>query len=280
MLGVELRVDDVRRHHRWCFVLQSFEGKEFKRFELGARLVDHRQLEVRIDMRVAVAGEVLDAAGHALAQRAAHPRAGQARDIVRVFAEASLGDDRVVRVVVDVEHRSEIPVEAEAAQPARHRFTDDLGERRVARGAERHRRRRLRQEGHANHRAALLVEADQGVLAHRLAQVGGELAHFGFAAEVPAEQAHRADVVLAQKRRLLGIEARALDVDHHKLTGMNVCPASAEYRIRSPEGIEPGLGRPGARIRELAHCVLVTFAKWRGRSGSKPRARASASTIG
>jgi hypothetical protein len=38
------------------------------------------------------------------------------------------------------------------------------------------------------------------MFAHRVAQVGGEPAHLGFAAKVAAEQANSADVVLAQER--------------------------------------------------------------------------------
>jgi hypothetical protein len=39
-----------------------------------------------------------------------------------------------------------------------------------------------------------------------------------FAAEVAAEQADGADVVLAQERGLRSVERSALDVDHHELT--------------------------------------------------------------
>ena len=251
MIGVELRVDDVGRHHRRRFVLQRRERQELEGFELGARLVDHRQGQVRVDMGVAVPREMLDAAGDAATQRTAHPGPGQPRDLVRVHGETALGDHRVGRVVVDIEHGRKVPVEAEARHRARHRFADLLAERRVAGGAERHRGRRLRHEGGAHDRSALLVEADQCVLAHHVAQIGGEPAHLGFAAEVAAKQADGADLLVAQKGRLLGIEALALDVDHDQLTG-----------------------------RECTHCVLVTLFRWRGRSGSKPRARASASTIG
>ncbi len=251
VIGVEPRVDDVCGHHRRRLVAQRTERHELERLQLGQRLVDDRQVEMRIDVRVAVAREVLHAAGDAGPHRAAHPGAGQPRDVGRVFGKAALGDDRVRRVVVDVEHRREIPVEAHARKAAPDRLADRFGERHVAAGAERHRRRRVRQEAGAHERAAFLIDADQRALAHRLAQVGGEAAHLGLVAQVAAEQAHRADAVLAQERRLRGIEHRALDVDHHQPTRVN-----------------------------HAQWVLVTLARWRGRSGSKPRRRASASTIG
>ncbi len=226
MLRVDLRVDDVGRHHgrrRGRVTLRMRERAEraqLERLELGDRLVDRRQRVVRIHVGVAVAGEVLDAAGHAFAQRAAHPGAGQARDGVRILAEAALGDHRIARVVVDVEHRREVPVDAQAAQAARDGRADLFAQGLVVDGAQRHRGGRLRQEGGAHHRAAFLVDADQAVRAHDLAQVAGELAHLGLAAEVAAEQADRAHVVAAQELRGRGIERRARDVDHHEMARM------------------------------------------------------------
>jgi hypothetical protein len=64
---------------------------------------DHPQVVTRIDVGVAVAGEVLEAAGHALAQRAAHPCACEAGHVARTFAEAALGDHRGGQAVVDVQ---------------------------------------------------------------------------------------------------------------------------------------------------------------------------------
>jgi hypothetical protein len=49
------------------------KGANSKRSSSGQRLVDGRQVAVRIDVGVAVAGEVLDAAGHAFAFAAVHP---------------------------------------------------------------------------------------------------------------------------------------------------------------------------------------------------------------
>ena len=251
VFGIELRVDDVRRHHRGRIEAQRVERRELERLQVGQRLVDDRQVEVRIDVRVAMPRKVLDAAGHTGAQRTAHPGAREPRDLGRVFAEAALGDDRVRRVVVDIEHRCEVPVEAQALHCAAHGLADPFGECGIAAGTQRHRCGRLRHEGGANDRAAFLVDADQRALAHRLAQILGELAHLVLAAEIAAEQADGADVVLAQERGLRNVERRALDVDHHQLTGV-----------------------------DHDQCVRVTLARCRGRSGSKPRRRASASTIG
>ena len=224
VLGIELRVDDVRRHHGRRRLLtrgQGAEGQQLQRLQLGQALVHRRQGVVRIDMGVAMAREMLDAAGHPLAQRAAHPGPGHARHQGRVLAEAALADDRVGRVVVDVQHRREVPVDAQVTQAARHRRADLLGQGLVADGAQRHRGRRLRQAGGPHDRAALLVDADQRPLAHRGTQVGGQLADLVLVAEVLAEQADGADLLAAQELGGVGVERLAGNVDHHQLAGVD-----------------------------------------------------------
>ena len=49
------------------------------------------------------------------------------------------------------------------------------------------------------------------------------LAHFGFAAEVAAEQADRANAMLAQEGGLRRIERGTLYVDHHQTAGTDRC---------------------------------------------------------
>ena len=197
--------------------------------------------------------EVLHATGHAFGQRAAHPGGGEARYCVGVFGEAAFGDHRVGRVVVHVQHWREVPVDAQAAQAAGHVGTHLFCQGFVAGRAQRHRGGGLRQKGGAHHRAAFLVDADQRVGPHRFPQVGGEAAHLGITAQVLAEQAHRAHLVLADEGGGVGIEGLARDVDHHEPAGVEV---------------------------EAHQCVRVTLARCRGLSGSSPRACASASTIG
>jgi hypothetical protein len=171
-------------------------------------------------MRVAMAGEVLHAAGHAFLQRAAHPRGGQAAHLDRVVGEAALADDRVGRVVVDVQHRREVPVDAERLQAARDGRAHGLGAVRVAAGAQRHRRWRLGQEGHPYHGAALLVDADQRFGAEHVDEVGHQRLDLVFAADVLAEQADGTDLLLAQEGGSLGVERLARDVDHHEAAGV------------------------------------------------------------
>lgn len=254
-LGVELRVDDVRCHQRRCVGRQRAKGPQFQRFQLRQRLVHHRQRVVRVLVRVAVAGKVLDAAGHAFGLRALQPGQRQPRHAVGVGAEAAFGDHRVGGVAVDVEHGREVPVQAQVAQAAGHGGAHAARQHGVVHSAQRHRTRRLRQAGGAHHRAAFLVHRDQCLRAQRTAQVGHQRADLVLGAQVLAEQAHRADLVLLQEGGGVAVERAAGDVHHE----------------------QPPRRHEGAGV---AHCVRVTLCRWRGRSGSSPRARASASTMG
>ena len=128
IIRVELRVHDVRRHDGRRVVLQRAKGQQLQRLQRALRLVDDGKIEVRIHVACRRAREVLDTAGDAFPQRTAHPGGAEARDIRRIGRKAALGDHRVRRVVVDVQHRREIPIEAQAADAARHRRPDVFGQ--------------------------------------------------------------------------------------------------------------------------------------------------------
>ncbi len=226
VFGVERRVDDVGGHHgrrRRCFSLFALrrhpERRELEAFQLGHRLVDGGQGPVRVDMGVAMPGEVLDAAGHALGFAARHPGQGDARGGNRVGAEGTLGDDRIVRVVVQVQHRREVPVEAEPAHRARHRRADLERQFRIVGGAEGHRRRRRRHPGRAHHGAAFLVEGDQGLFAHDVLQGAGKARQLRGIDHVLAEQAGAADAVRAQEGGGVLVQLGAEQAHHDQLAG-------------------------------------------------------------
>ena len=118
-IGIERRVEDVRGHERLHPGRAPPPRTAPARRRAGAResCVDHRQLEVRVGARVAVTGEVLAAADHA------RRRAGRARTPARaratasgVVAERAVADHRVGGVRVHVEHRREVPADAERRQ--------------------------------------------------------------------------------------------------------------------------------------------------------------------
>ncbi len=217
--GVQRRIDDVGRHHGRCVGRSNPERGEFELFEVGARFVDVRQVAVRIDMRVAMAGEVLDAAGHAFALAAFHPGQRNARRLLGIGAERALGNHRVARVVVQVQHRREVPVEAQRAHRARHGCADLARQVRIIGCAERHRAGRGRHPGRTHDGAAFLVKGDQRLRPDRITQRAREAGQLRRVAHVLAEQAGAANAVGTQEGVGLGIEFGAEQAHHHQLAG-------------------------------------------------------------
>ena len=152
-------------------------------------------------------------------------------------------DHRIGRIVVDVQHRGEIPVEAEALHAARHGRADALGQRRVADRARAPSPRAGaagRRPGRPRRLPDRCAISARGPM--RLAQGGGQRAHLGFAAEVGAEEHDGADTLPAQERRLRRVQHLALDADHHQRAGVepaprNVRAASSVARRAGPLGI-------------------------------------------
>src|SRR2546425_6503678 len=76
---------------------------------------DHRQADVRVGLRVAVTGEVLQRRQHAVLAQAADVGLDELRDGAWILPEGAGVDDRVERVVVEVGVGSEIDVDADRA---------------------------------------------------------------------------------------------------------------------------------------------------------------------
>src|SRR5690606_7000945 len=76
---------------------------------------DDGEVDVRVDARVAVAGEVLGGGQRAVLLEPADVRGAEARDVGRIFAVAARVDDGVRRVVVDVDDRRVDHVHADGA---------------------------------------------------------------------------------------------------------------------------------------------------------------------
>lgn len=92
-----------------------------------------------IARRVAVSGEVLAGRGGAPRAQPRQRREAEARDFSGVLAVGAGADHRIAGIVVDIEDRREVEVEAERAQLAGGRAAPALGVRRVAGRAHRHR---------------------------------------------------------------------------------------------------------------------------------------------
>ena len=93
------------------------------------RMLDERQLEMRIGARVAVAGKMLAARGDAFRLQRPDDRAAEPRDLLGLLGERAIADDRVLRVGVDVEHRRVVERDADRLQLGRERAREALRQR-------------------------------------------------------------------------------------------------------------------------------------------------------
>ena len=135
---------DVCRHDRVdAFLDRPVERNQLERVQARAVGEDHREADVRIDRSVTVAGEVLAGGICPALLGATNERGAQARDQLGIGAEGSARDDRVVGVVVHVEHRREEQVHAARACLDGCDTPIFVREALVTDRAERHRRRKL-----------------------------------------------------------------------------------------------------------------------------------------
>ena len=141
---VEGREDAVEGHHRAdACADRGTKGRQLHRVETRAADSDRRQREVRVDLGVAVPGKVLARGDDAVLLEAARDRNTEPRHQGGVLANRARRDDGILRVVVDVKHGPEHHVNAEGARLARRRASHLVGERAVARRAERHLQRKV-----------------------------------------------------------------------------------------------------------------------------------------
>ena len=115
------------------------EGRPFHRLQVVTIDTDDRQIQVAVDGGIAVPRKVLGRREQAALAGAPDECGTQPGDQLRVFPERPNIDHRIVRVAVDVQHRSEGPVDSERPSlPGRH-LSKKAGRLLGARGAHGHR---------------------------------------------------------------------------------------------------------------------------------------------
>ena len=88
------------------------EGIEFQGIELASCLIDHRQVFVRINAYITVAGEVFGAGHHTHILHAFHVLNAILGHLVFIFPETAVVDHRVIGVVVYVHDRGVVYLDA------------------------------------------------------------------------------------------------------------------------------------------------------------------------
>ena len=151
----------MRRHHHVGRLRNLREGNKFHLHQLVERLVDLREARMTVDVGVPVPRKMFGAGDRALSAQTVDIRGAKLRDDLRIVGKRPNADDRIVRVVVHVERRTEIHV-----KPERDKLPADDSARRdravgVARRRERHVPRRGDARVESRHKAALLVDRNE-----------------------------------------------------------------------------------------------------------------------
>ena len=174
---------DIRRDRRT-------EWHELHALQALAGDIEHRQRAMRVDVRIAVAGEMLGARDHAFALHAASERGDVAADIRRILAEAARVDDWIVRIDVDIGDRRQDVIDAERSSLARHHPPFLLRQRWIARGGDGHGRGPEGRVGEAHPHPCLQVRADEKRHARRVLQLVIEQRCLVDIGDEPDEAAH------------------------------------------------------------------------------------------
>jgi hypothetical protein len=224
ILGVQLRVEDVRHHDRRDPGRdRALEGTDLHVFQARAALLDRRQREMGIEVGVAVPGKVLGRRHHAAALKPLDHGDAQSSHPLGVVAERAVADDGIVRVRVDVHDRREIALDPRRrafrgqgrAHASREVFGPDAPER--AHGWPDRPGR-----AHARHPAPFLVHRDEqrGVVAgvaRRLLELAVEPRDLFRIRDVPREQDDVADPELTDQLLDVGGGLEAVEADHEAL---------------------------------------------------------------
>jgi len=220
----------------------------------------HGQVAVRVDGRVAVAGEVLGRGDGAGVLHAAHEGAYHGGDQARVFAESADVDDRVQRVVVHVGHRRVELVHAQRTCFAGRNVADCIGVIRVAGGADGHGPRKTRRAADAHGHAPFGVLSDEQRQAAPTLQFVGQ---HGLAVGISLKEDDAAHLKLLDQPYQLAV-VRIV----HALEDA-ACPHGKELAdlLRQRQRAELGFG-PGARTRSIRRRGIEFGAMGKGQQRS------------
>ena len=199
------------------------------------RVLDDRQLHMRVDARVSVPGKVLAARCNAVPLQGLDDDATEASHLDRIGGQGPVADDRVGLGVSHVEYRRKVERNPDRPQFVSQRGCETSHQRRIYVTTERRHGRpfgeRRPQPGHPS---SLLIDTHPQwrVVGQRL-QVKGQFGHLLWRLNVPREENHPAQAPLASQRAQLGRHGATVEPGHHKLPDVTMeCFHGLEGRIQ------------------------------------------------
>ena len=199
LLLIDRRHEHVRGHDE----SHTLPDRGFKRHALDAadpvgRMLHNREVQMRIDRRVAVPGEMLAARRDAVALQSVDDGGAKRRNLLRVFAERTIANDRILRIGVNVEHGRIVERDANGAHFGSQRCRETRCQGEVSAAAERGHGRPFRERRpEARNAPALLIDRDpQRLLRCQGLQVPRQFRNLLRRLDVPLEERHAAKLEL------------------------------------------------------------------------------------
>jgi len=199
------------------------EGRQFHGAQAFLVVRDEGHGVVRVDGRVAVAGEVLGRHGQAAGALAAHGGHAVFDDGVGILAIGAHADDGVVAIVVYVQHGGEQHVDAHLAHLVAADLVHAFAVGRRTGGLEGHGGGNWRHALlDAHHHAAFLVDGDEqrrvGHFRVDLLQFAAQGRHLRRRVHIAAEQDHAAHLLVAYQGLDMLVRLQGVEAHHEQLS--------------------------------------------------------------
>ena len=214
---------DVRRHDRRHIGLdRRTERHELHRIESIWRVLDERELVMRICRGVAVSREMLAAGGYPFPLQRGDDDPAKPRDIFSPFGQGAIADHRVAGIRMDVEDWCVVQRDPYRLQLGRQRLRKSLGQALVSAAPERdHRRPQRERRTQPRDTPALLVHAHpQRQLSSQRLRFTRDICDLVGRFDVPREQNNPAEVELSCEGFEIGGERMTRKSSNRELTNM------------------------------------------------------------
>ncbi|APC20792.1 hypothetical protein BME99_10230 [Pseudomonas protegens] len=215
-LRVDLRIDDVRRHHCRQLLAQTSKGQQV----LGADFIQTALVigdrHMGVGLGPAVPGKVLAGSGHAGAVHTADKRTGEQRRLFGVALESPAAHHRAA-LVIKVQYRGEAQVQPHRQHLGGHDPATLLGQVLGIRivGQSTHGRQAHKALAQTLHPTALLVHGQQQVRANRPNR-RAQLPHLARMFDIAGKDDQPTDLRLAQELAIFGRQPGTGDVHHQR----------------------------------------------------------------
>ena len=215
--------EHVRRHdHGHLRPDGRVERHELDLAQPRERVLDERELEMRVGARVAVTRKVFPASGDTFGLQSANDCDAQRGHVGGLLRQRTVADDRVLRIRMDIEHGGIVERDANRRELQSQRTGKPPGQRRIAASAERRHRRPLGEGSfEARDAPAFLIDAHpERQIGHEPRRFEGHLGELLRLCDISREKNDAAETRVACDRLELRGDLLAVEAGNQQLTDL------------------------------------------------------------